>query len=454
MFEIELPLRTSILFLKFVHPILYILYYCFKAIVWVSLRFFYSKITVINRERGKFKNPCIVVSNHPSTVLDPLNAAIEIDTEVFFLANASLFKTRFTNWFFNTFYCIPVERYEDTGGKPLNNAASFEKSTRHLAGGGCLYVAPEGTSYIDRRLRKVKTGTARIALAAESRHNFQLGLTILPIGLNYSDPTQFRSHLLTILDEPIRVADFQKDWERDEVEAVQNLTARIAEKLSALILDTTDEEEDQLLRHLETMLQNENPLPPFGHLRRSQAVLDWLKVRREQQPVALAAFRQQVFDYFEKMKPLKISDEALAGNGSVNIFLLLLTFPAFLLGYLTHFLPVFSAKKLSDGLNDDIHWEPTYKYVAGLVTYPVFLGLQIWLVSLLAAWLGWAPWLTLGYVLSIMPVGWVAEWWLEKWKRYRKERRYLSLTQKNKLQMEELRKNRVAILKFLSQNLS
>jgi 1-acyl-sn-glycerol-3-phosphate acyltransferase len=131
-------------------------------------------------------------------MLDPLNAAEEIQTEVFFLANAGLFKNPVAGWILRKLYCIPIQRYEDTGGKPLNNKASFEQAIRHLAQGGCLYIAPEGTSYVNRRLRKLKTGTARIAFATESSHDFQLGLCILPVGLNYSDPTQFRSQLLTI----------------------------------------------------------------------------------------------------------------------------------------------------------------------------------------------------------------------------------------------------------------
>ena len=434
------------------HPVLYINYYFYKFIVWVSLRIFYTKITVVNSERGRFRNPCIVVSNHPSTLLDPLNAAVEIKTEVYFLANASLFKAKFTRWFFNTFYCIPVERYEDTGGQPLNNAASFEKSTQHLAGGGCLYVAPEGTSYVFRRLRKIKTGTARIALAAESRNDFQLGLTILPIGLNYSDPTKFRSQLLTIFGEPVRVADFQNDWERDEVEAVQNLTARMGEAIAELILGTDDDEQDRLLSCLEEVFQSENCLEPYPAFQRSKKQLARLREWKAAEPAVFEAFAAQAFFYFEKLKELKISDLALRTAGSQSggkrtetpNWGLAVLFPAFLLGFLTHFLPVFSAKKLNDWLNDDIHWEPTYRYVAGVVTYPLFLVLQIWLVSVLAgeAWLTWA------YVFSILPSGWVGEWWLRQWKLMQERYRVSILMKNKKAAWEELQSLRSSVLNF------
>lgn len=428
------------------NPVLYAFYYFFKALVWVAVRIFYSKITVVNGERGRIKNPCIVVSNHPSTLLDPLNAAVEIKTEVYFLANASLFKTPFGRWFFSTFYCIPVERYEDTGGKPLNNVASFEKSTRHLAGGGCLYVAPEGTSYVYRRLRKIKTGTARIALAAESRHNFQLGLTILPIGLNYSNPVKFRSELLTIMGEPIRVANFQKDWEKDEVLAVQNLTSQISESLSALIIDTADDEEDQLLTYMEEVFQNENQLEPYPAFQRTKNLQARLRHWKATEQAAFEAYSRQVFSYFEKLKTEKLSDAAMkpgSGEGIADALRLLLLFPVFLLGYLTHVLPVFFAKKLDDWLNNDIHWRPTYRFVAGLVTYPLFLGLLIWCVSSIGkGWLTWA------YVLGILPSGMVAEWWLKHGKTVLEHRRCVILKNTRLSAWEELMALRENILKF------
>ena len=432
------------------NPILYLLYYFFKGLVWVTQRVYYSRVTVVNKERGRFNNPCIVVSNHPSTLLDPLNTAVEIQTEVFFLANASLFKYRFTDWLFNQLYCIPVERDKDTGGRPLNNAESFERSTKHLAGGGCLYVAPEGYSYVYRRLQKIRTGTARIAFAAERANNFQLGLTILPVGLNYSNPAKFRSRLLTIFGEPIRVADFQEDWETDEVEAVKKLTLHLKTRLQELTLDTADDDEDRLLAHLEEMSQNEHPLPPPDQLKRSQTLLSAWHQWRERKPLEFRAFQQQVFGYFEKLKASNLTDRALSGNERPSLWSLILLFPAFLYGGLSHFFPVFFTKKLSGWLNKDIHWEATYKYVIGLVFYLLFMGLQIGLAGKLVVATNTAPWLTWLYVLSIVPAGLVAEWWLKQWKGWSENRRLKVFNKNNPAALAGLLKERAEVMQHRS----
>lgn len=415
------------------NPFLYIFYHFYKLIVRVSLWAFYRKTVVLNPEGAKAEGPCILVSNHPSTVLDPLNVAVHVPRVVHFLANASLFKTRFTDWFFNTFFCIPIERYQDTGGRPLNNAASFERAIQFLSGGGCLYIAPEGNSFVQRRIRKVKTGMARIALNTEAENGWKLGLRIIPAGLNYEDPTQFRSSLVTLFGEPIRVADFQRDWETDDVAAVQNLTAHLSERLAALLLDPADEKEEDLLSQMETLLQNEQPLPPGQHFRRMQAVLGKLK-----------SFRAEQCRYLEEKLSKLPPDLPVGYPPKWGTVLLLLTFPVFLLGYLTHFLPLFLTKKLSALLNSDLHWVPTYKYLIGLILYPLLLAGQVWLVSKLPG-----HWPTWAYLASIVPAGLVAERWLESWSARRREVSERKFAAQNAKEFAERQKLRADVLAML-----
>ncbi len=415
------------------NPILYVLYYFFKHLIQLCTWVYYAKVTITGERHHRSRNPCILVSNHPSTMLDPLNVAIRVNSEINFLANASLFKNPVAAWLLRKLYCIPIERYQDTNGKPLDNAASFEQATKFLTGHGCLYVAPEGSSFVERRLRRLKTGTARIAFAAEQANKFQLGLTILPVGLNYSDPTHFRSELVTVFGKPIRVADFRETYEADPVNAVQCLTEAMGEQLSTLMLDCEDEAQDQLLHRLETILQNENPLPPVKRLHRSQAVLGGLQQWKTSNGAAYEAFSGTVFSYFKKIDDLKIND-LLVGkqNNRGGAALLLVAFPVFLPSFLTHLLPTFITKKITVALNGDYHWIPTYKFTAGVVMYPLFIGLQAWLVGKLALHFQWGSWVQWAYLLAVIPMGLFAEWWLKGWANWRYSRRaaFLSKTKK------------------------
>ncbi|HKK80402.1 MAG TPA: 1-acyl-sn-glycerol-3-phosphate acyltransferase, partial [Phaeodactylibacter sp.] len=241
------------------NPILYAIYQFLKGLTKLSLRLYYPNADLLNIQRLKYKGGSILVSNHPNTLIDPLNAASRVPKIVHFLANASLFGTPFTYWFFNTFFCIPVERPQDTKGKPINNQAAFAKSHRFLARGGCLFIAPEGGSEMERRVRPFKTGTARIALGAEAKADFKLGLRILPVGLSYEHPERFRSHMIVNACEPILVSEYAELYREDSIAAARQLTKELEERVRNATIDTQSPEEDKAILAMEQLLRNSQP---------------------------------------------------------------------------------------------------------------------------------------------------------------------------------------------------
>ncbi len=397
-----------------------------------------------------YKGPCILVSNHPGTLMDPLNTAVLMKRRVNFLANASLFASPFGNWFFSTFYCIKIERYSDTGGKPLNNKVAFKMATDHLTNSGCLYMAPEGGSHAGRHLQKLKTGPARIALNSEEANGFDLGLVILPVGLNYSDPGEFRSSLLTIMGEPIKVADLKEDWEKDQIGTARKLTAVLKEHMETLLINCADGEEDQLLAKAETILQNENELTGISLFNRSKNVLSKIQSWRSSQTNIYNSLKGKADIYFQKLMAIGVLDISIKGNKKAPFILMALALPIFLLGFLIHFLPAFFTKKLSDRLTADAAWLPTFKILGGLVVYPLILFLQYWLVSkCLSGFLEIGNWWKWVYLASIVPAGLVAEWFLEKWKLFRSNWKYRQFVKHHPEEKEALAGLRKDILNAL-----
>jgi hypothetical protein len=270
----------------------------------------------------------------------------------------------------------------------------------------------------------------------------------LPVGLNYADPTQFRSHLLTIFGEPIRVADFRQDWEKDEVNAVQKLSATIAEKLSSLLLDTTDDDEDALLNNLEIIAQNERTLPSPTHFLRSQTILTRLKDWRSDRPETLLKLTEKTKTYFDQLKALKISDQAVSSStATINtaVFFIFL-FPFAALGLASHFLPCFIVGQLAGRLNKDIHWEPTYKFLIGLVCYPLIVALQTWLVFKFSGNVWW----TAVYVLNLGPTGLAAEQFLKNGQLLLEKIRWNRLLRTQPAFATDLSTHRAAILEKIA----
>lgn len=247
-----------------------VIYEVLKFIVKIAIRIYYRKITIVNRERLHFQGPAIVVSNHPCTLMDPLNVGVCARAPFYFLANAGLFKSKFGNWFFNTFYCIPIARMQDTGGKPVNNAAAFARCDAHMVKGGTLFIAPEGDSWMRRRVSKLKTGTVRIAFNSEEQHDYNLDLKIVPVGLTYSNPTAFRGDVLVNVGEYLYVKDFKQQYEKDPIEATRAVTQVLEDLLRDLTIDTIDDAEDLFVKQLEAILKNQTSLKPEATFHRAK----------------------------------------------------------------------------------------------------------------------------------------------------------------------------------------
>lgn len=431
--------------------VLFIVYETAKSLVWLVRWFYYAKRTLLNRQWRKYKGPCILVSNHPGTLMDPMNAAVLMNRRVNFLANAGMFSTPFTNWFFSTFYCIKIERYLDTGGKPIDNKQAFKMAADYLTNDGCLYMAPEGGSFPGRTRHKFKTGPARIAFNTEEVNDFNLGLVILPIGLNYSNPGYFRSQLMSVMAKPIKVADFKDDWLKDQKEAVYKLTACIKERLEGVLAYAWNEEGDRLLAKIETILQNEEKLSGQRLLDRSKEALVNMEEWLASQQSVYERFKGQVDGYFEKLTQLKINDLSVKGQQSVSIFLMILGLPLFLLGYAIHFLPAYLIKLLSDKFATHEVWIPTIKIMGGLLIYPLVLWLQYqlifhWLTNWGAAW----SWMNWAYLLSIIPAGRVAEWFISKWQLLRSNWRFRLLGRQQPAEQAALLQLRTEILQLIS----
>lgn len=213
----------------------------------MALRIFFRKVSIHKEIELPTKGPLIIVGNHPNTFMDPLILATLFKQRVGFLGNASIFVHPLVNAIFSFFRVIPVYRDKDVApGARIDNEKTFRACYKFLEEKNTLMLFPEGTSYHELKLRKIKTGGARIALSVEKRNNFDLDLKIIPIGLYYSNPSRFRSKIYVNVGKLIAVKDFEKSYLEDEITGVQELTKSIKNSLEKLTITTQDKEQEDL----------------------------------------------------------------------------------------------------------------------------------------------------------------------------------------------------------------
>lgn len=383
-----------------------------RVIVRVTLRAVFPVIRFEHRERLDIQGPFIMTGNHPNTLSDVFLAVAWLRAQVFFLANASLFKNPVLGKILNTLYCIPVQRPKDVGGGKIDNRQAFARSYEHLQRGGNIYIAPEGGSELERKLRTLKTGTARIALGAEADAGWSLGLRILPVGVNYEHPLRCFRRVLVRVGEPISVTAWRSAYEADPVQAVKSLTQELTERMQGLLIQTEDKAEERFLTRLERSLQHDRPLDVTRHHYRTQELLAELRALREQDPAAYAEREAAVTRYREALAEHDLSDLALSEHPRQRFQLgYLLGLPFFLYGWINHFLPVYGTHFIERALKLYRGYRLTVFLGLGVVTVPLCYALQTWLVSTWTT--GWMTWL---YLLSLPLSGFYANWY-GRWSR-------------------------------------
>lgn len=190
------------------------------------------------------RGPVLFVLNHPNALIDPVVLRLVLRRPVRLLAKSTLFGNALGRVALGAFGAIPVYRRQDVGaaGDRAGNERTFALCREALARGEAIALFPEGTSHSDPRLKPLKTGAARIALAAEHAHGGALGLRIVPVGLAYERKSVFRSRALLVFGAPLAAADFLPAYARDAEAGVDALTAAIRDALGTVVLQAETRE--------------------------------------------------------------------------------------------------------------------------------------------------------------------------------------------------------------------
>ena len=388
-----------------------LIYAFFRVLTWLGLNVFYRRRIIVARELARFKGPAIVVCNHPCTLMDPLNAGLQIRQEMYFLANYSLFKHPVSAWFFSRLFCIPVKRKEDVAeGEARDNEAAFEASFRHLERGGVLFVAAEGVSWMNRYVRPFKTGAARIALGAERRNNWQLGVKIIPVGLTYEAPRLFRKRVVVEYGAPIDPKPWAEAHAQQPEAAVDDFTETLRRQVAALTLDSGQESRDTWVEQMDIIarqqLEKEQGLSAREAYLRLKAFL--------QEHAGDEALVQQTARYFEELREAGLTHAGLSTRRA-HAWQMLFLWPFFLLGFAFWFLPCYLPYLLCKKMNIYPGYDSNIKMLAGLFTFPLALWGGWALVYALSnhswmAWLSLPAWVALGYL---------AEYFMDRWALWR-----------------------------------
>jgi len=386
------------------------IYSALKILMRLALKVYFRKQHIKGIENIPKEGPFLIVANHPSSFLDPISIAVLVNQKISFLAKATMFNNKVAAKILNKLNIVPIYRAQDNPEKLRENQNVFKACYEKLGNKGIIMIFPEGTSENERRLRKIKTGAARIALGTAKENNYNLNVKILPVGLNYTKSSTFRSELSIQFGKPIETNNYVEAYKNNEAKTTKDLTAKIENTIKALIIDIDKQESDELIEKLEIIYKTE--LAPNTNLpvKISQEIVEGVKHFQENKPALFNDTKYKINNYFEKLSQSKISDKNIGKNEEKSglfisalksVFKLVVGFPIWLIGIVHSFIPY----KLTRTIALTITKEEAF-YGALLMSLGTFLFLFFYILFVCLSWFIFhTPVITFIYAISLPFIG-------------------------------------------------
>jgi len=223
-------------------------YYSLKKYCTAALHFYFRKWQV-RQVTPVPSGPVIFVSNHQNAFLDAVLIACSSKSNPWFITRANVFSKLWVKKILTWLQMLPVYRFRDGFSTLRKNDEIIDKCVQLLTQQKSILIFGEGNHNDQWYLRSLQKGFARIALAAEERNHWKLGVKIVPVGIQYESHTDFRSRVLVSFGDPILV----KDYHNTELSTQQNLDMliqRTREGIMPLILHIDPLQYDNTLSYL------------------------------------------------------------------------------------------------------------------------------------------------------------------------------------------------------------
>jgi len=328
------------------------LYSIAKVIMWTTLHFYFRRIVFQHRRSIPDGEPVILIANHAASFLDAMLLGVLMNRPVHFFARSDIFRKPLANRMLRKFRMIPIYNIEHGKSDLVRNEETFAEGEAVLNNRELLLIFPEGISRIERIMLPLKKGTARVALQTEAKRGFQLGLKVIPVGINYSRH-RFRADVLISAGAPTLVSDYASVYRENPAKAITRLTRELEEKFSHTIFFVRQSERTTLIDRL-LELYRADAFKLFDVLRGTPVLELEKRVCDTVSEMSDAEFEQISGDldrYDAMLAAHGFADASVNGRyrlAILHVLALIVTFPLFLLSSMLNAVPMWLARFVAD----------------------------------------------------------------------------------------------------------
>jgi glycerol-3-phosphate O-acyltransferase/dihydroxyacetone phosphate acyltransferase len=386
----------------------------FTTMIWNIIRFimafgmdtFYKRTAVKNLQYVTVKGPVILAINHPNAFMDPaMFSFLAYPPRFYFLARGDVFKPGISSFIFEGLGIAPIFRIQDGGREGLKkNDETYRRVFAMLRENKKVIIFAEGLCVQERRLRPLKKGVPRMIFNAMEEIDHP-ELTVVPVGVVYTDPKKFRSHLFYNIGEPIKVADFMEEYKAQPARTMNAFIRVLEPKMKELIVHIDNPANDKLVGWLEELFlrdlckQQNLKYKDLDHeLKIAQQITAIVNKADVENNDALQFLKQKCEIYSSDLDKMGIRDWLINPNNQSKVnwlnfigrkILLVIFAPFWIRGLIGNYPPYKLSEKIVNKKIKNVEFHSSFNMAIGTLLMWVYYGLQFYIVNKLAGF-GWA----------------------------------------------------------------
>lgn len=358
----------------------------------------HKSIIVTGSKNLPYNQPTIFAPNHQNALMDPLALVCTNRFQTTWLARADIFKSKAVQPLFRYLKLLPVYRIRDGKDNLSNNEQIFSQVIGLLGNRQSVALFPEAAHSGRRQMLPHKKAIPRIALEAEERNHFNLGLQIVPVGIYYDHYWLFNRTLIVQYGTPIPVGRFQEKYLENPSKAMLSLRDEIHDKLALLVLEIESVEYyDQFENFRRLAGDSYAQSHRFSKRKALQKFLSdrefvgKLETLENEDPITFKHLLEEQTRYFEALSSLSLGDDEVNIAGETRLpkliyrfFKAIFSLPVFIFGFLFNALPFYIPRIILKRKVTDRTFLSTFNFVAGLIAFPVFYLIEAGLIYVLS----------------------------------------------------------------------
>jgi glycerol-3-phosphate O-acyltransferase/dihydroxyacetone phosphate acyltransferase len=361
-----------------------------------TFRVFFRRIFYSNLKKVPLEKPLLFAGNHQNSFMDGVLVGSYLPQPIHFLMRADMFRNPVARFCLRELNVSPVYRFEEGLENVHKNLVTFKGIYQILRKNGNYVVFSEGICVQEKRLQKLRKGTARMAFGAEQE--FGLDVHVVPVGINYTYPSKFRKEVLINFHEPFSIRELQEIYKISPAKALLAFNQKVEAGLNEQVIIVKNPENDWIAEQLLIIARNNFVLPFFrwrfdSDERRQleKGITDKINFLSDALKPELVSIKEKVEKYTALLKKYNLKDENIARKldwGFVRYLSVILGFPLFLAGYIANLITFIVPRVICKTLIKDLRFYSSVYIGLGTVLYLIYFPVIVILGWIFAGWAG------------------------------------------------------------------